>query len=279
MADHELDHLSASQINLYLLCGLKYRFIYVDKLPKPFKPSGLAFGSVIHSTVDWFHKQQIQKRRVALDDLYRILEADWYCQKCEDEIRYKEGEDENMLLTMGREMLSLYYHSPQNGLVRAELPFRIPLVNPHTGANIGIPFEGFIDLIEADDTITEFKTSAKSITSDSLDDMLQLTIYSYAHRLIFGREPRKLKIVNFVKTRTPKLNVMEAAVRKPEDYVRLYHLAAEVLRGIRLGIFFPRQSFLCKDCEFELPCGEWSGNGKIGLSKGEHADKKIPAYA
>ncbi len=263
MTGHEIDHLSASQINLYLLCGLKYRFQYVDKLPKPFKPSGLAFGSVIHSSVDWFHKQRIQKRQVSLDDLYRIMEADWYSQQCEEEIKFKEGEDANKLLFMAKEMLSLYYHSPLNGLVQAEFPFRIPLVNPQNGENLGVPIEGFIDLIEAGDTITEFKTSAKTMDAGSLDDLLQLTAYSYAYRMLFGKEPKTLKVVNFVKTRTPKLNVMEAKAREQKDYARLFHLAQEVLKGIRLGIFFPRQSFLCKDCEYELPCGSWEGNGTI----------------
>ncbi len=279
MAGHEIDHLSASQINLYLLCGLKYRFQYVDKLPKPFKPSGLAFGSVIHSTVDWFHKQRIQKHQISLDDICRILEADWYCQCCEEEIKFKDGEDKSKLIVMAREMLSLYYHSPLNGLVQAEFPFRIPLVNPHTGENLDVPLEGFIDLIEENDTITEFKTSAKSMDADSLDDLLQLTAYSYAYRMLFSREPKALKVVNFVKTRTPKLNVMDANARDKKDYARLFHLAKEVLNGIRLSIFFPRPSFLCKDCEYETPCAEWLGNGDIRPMRQDYPGKANYAYA
>jgi putative RecB family exonuclease len=256
MAAYEIDHLSASQINLYLQCSLKYRFLYIDRVPKPFKPSGLAFGGVIHSAIDWFHRQRKQRRQVELDELYRILKADWFCQKCEDEIRYKDGEDESNLLLVAREMLSLYYHSPLNGVVETELPFRIPLIHPENGENMGVPLEGFIDLIETGDVITEFKTSAKAMNADSLDDLLQLTAYSYAYRMLFGRDPQTLKVVNFVKTRTPKMNVLETTV-KPEDYKRLFHLAKEVLKSIRAEIFFPRQSFMCKDCEYRTHCGEW----------------------
>ena len=54
-----MDHLSSSQINLYLLCSLKYKFIYLDKLPKPFKSSGLMFGSAMHSALSWVHKEKI----------------------------------------------------------------------------------------------------------------------------------------------------------------------------------------------------------------------------
>ncbi len=279
MVTPEIDHLSASQINLYLLCSLKYRFLYVDRLPKPFKASGLVFGGVTHSTVDWFHKQRILKRQVSLDNLYQILEADWYCQKCEDEIRYKDGEDESKLVAIARELISLYYHSPLSGMVQAEFPFRLPLVNPLTGENLDVPMEGFIDLIEADDTITEFKTSARTMDADSLDDLLQLTTYSYAYRMLFGREPQKLKVVNLVKTKTPKLNIMEAKARSQQDYARLFHLAKEVLRSIRSGIFFPRQSFLCKDCEFEWPCEVWEGNGGTGLKVPDHREHIMSAQA
>jgi len=126
MAEYILDHLSASQIVLYILCSLKYRFQYVDKLPKPFKSSGLAFGSMMHSALDWFHKQRKQKQEVSFDQLCRIMRADWFCQTCEEEIRYKEGEDEARLILTAREMLNLYYHSPLNGVAESEFPFRIP---------------------------------------------------------------------------------------------------------------------------------------------------------
>ena len=52
-----MDHLSSSQLNLYLQCSLKYKFQYVDGLPRPCKASGLAFGSALHSALAWFHKE------------------------------------------------------------------------------------------------------------------------------------------------------------------------------------------------------------------------------
>ncbi len=68
MVEFTIGHLSASQINLYIQCGLKYRFQYVDLIPRPFKSSGLVFGAVVHSTTDWFHKQRKTGKRVALGD-------------------------------------------------------------------------------------------------------------------------------------------------------------------------------------------------------------------
>ncbi len=259
MTEYTLDHLSASQINLYLQCGLKYRFQYVDLLPRPFKSSGLVFGSVVHSTIEWFHKQRKQGKQVSLERLFKILESDWFCQKLDNEIRYKEGEEESKMLLTAKEMLSLYFQSSLGGVVDAEYPFRVPLISPSTRERLGIALEGFIDLIEEGEVLTEFKTSGKTMDTKNVDDLLQLTIYGYAYKTLFGKEPRLLRVVNFVKTRTPKMVVLETG-REQKDYERLFYLAREVLKGIKTGVFFPRESFMCKDCEYENLCMNWKGN-------------------
>ena len=61
-----MEYLSSSRINLYLNCSLKYKFNYVDKLPKPFKSSALVFGSAIHSAISWLHKQEMNGNGVTL---------------------------------------------------------------------------------------------------------------------------------------------------------------------------------------------------------------------
>jgi len=92
----------------------------------------------------------------------------------------------------------------------------------------------------------------------SLDDILQLTIYGYAYRTLFAKEPQ-LRVVNFVKTKTPKMVIHETA-REKKDYEKLFYLVKEVYKAIKSGVFFPRQSFMCKDCEYGDLCGRWAGN-------------------
>jgi putative RecB family exonuclease len=259
MTEYTLDHLSASQINLYIQCGLKYRFQYIDQIPRPFKSSGLVFGSVVHSPIEWFNKQRKMGRQVSLEMLYKILEADWFCQKLDQEIRFKEGEEENKLILTAKEMLSLYYHSPLNGVVDAEFPFRVPLINPLTRESLEVVLEGFIDLIEEGEVLTEFKTSGKSIDPQNADDLLQLTIYSYAYKTLFKKKPKLLRLINFVKTKVPKMGILETG-REEKDYERLFYLAKEVLKGIKSGVFIPKDSFMCKDCEYENLCRNWKGN-------------------
>lgn len=253
-----MDHLSKSQISLYMECSLKYKFQYVDELPRPFKSSGLAFGSVIHSSIEWLHKEKMRGNGISLEKLFRILKADWYSQKLDTDIFYKDGETEDLLLLKGKEILNLYFHEPVKKAVAAEYPFEVPLINQGNGEKLDVPLKGIIDLIEADDGIVEFKTAAKAMDKKSITNNLQLTIYAYAYKTLFKNEPQSLKIINFIKNKTPKMEILETK-RGQKDFQRLFYLTKKVLMGIRSQIFFPRYSFLCKDCEYATSCRQWQG--------------------
>ena len=255
-----MDHLSKSQISLYFECSLKYRFRYIDDLPIPFKSSGLAFGSCIHSSIEWYHKQKMRGNNVSLEKLFKILKADWYSQKADTDILYKDGETEDLLLLKGKEIISLYFTKPVKKAVAAEYPFEVPLVNQENGETLAIPLQGIIDLIESDDGIVEFKTANKAMSHQDAVNNLQLTIYAYAYQMLFKKEPKTLKIISFVKNKTPKMDIIETR-RERKDFQRLFFLAKEVLKGIQSKILYPRYSFLCKDCEYSEYCRNWRGNG------------------
>ncbi len=39
-----------------------------------------------------------------------------------------------------------------------------------------------------------------------------------------------------------------------------FYLVKEVYKAIKSRVFFPRQSFMCKDCEHGDSCKRWKGN-------------------
>lgn len=251
------DHLSVSQINLYLACPLKYRFVYVDEIPRPFKSSGLTFGSAIHSTIEWLHKERIAGKSPNFDDLHRIFCADWEALKI-DNIQFKDGESEDEIITKGNEVLKLYFESiPDIPPKAAELPFRVPLINIETEEQLDLPLEGVIDLIEEDDTVVELKTSSRSIDPQTLSQHLQLTAYSYAYLYIYKKKPN-LRLDNLIKSKTARIETFQVK-RDKEDYVRLFHIAKEVLKGIKFGYFCPNHSWMCNDCEYFEDCQKWEG--------------------
>lgn len=253
----QLDHLSSSQLRLYLQCPQKYQFQYIDLIPKKFRPSALAFGSALHSALSWFHKAELAGAKVSQEQLAKVFETDWYSQKVDEDIRYKDSDDDMKFIAMGREMLSLYLRQSHRPQVKgSEIPFVIPLVSPADGRELGVNLEGFFDIIERDDTITEFKTSAQIMTSFDIQSMLQLTAYGYAFKRLYGRPPKGFKVINFIKNKKPRIEVTETR-RNDADYEVFFHLLEQVLYAITKGIFYPRAGFWCKECEYAHLCPLW----------------------
>ena len=252
-----MDHLSASQISLYLDCSLKYKFHYIDQIPKPFKPSGVFFGKVIHSALEWLNKERQMGNHVTLEKLFKIFETDWFAYKVEETILFKEGETEEKLILKGKELLSLYFHQQNEPVLVAEHPFQIPLIS-QTGEVLEVPLYGVIDLIEKGDVIVEFKTSQRIMDTFQILNSLQLTAYSYAYEFLFQKRPKGLKIVNLIKAKNPKIEVIQTT-REKKDYQRLFLLAKKVLEAIKAQIFFPKPSFKCKECEYQEYCQKWEG--------------------
>ena len=254
--------ISVSQINLYLTCSLKYRFQYIDRLPRLTVPENLAFGSAIHAAIEWLHKERKRGRTPPLDEVLRVFEADWNAQFVDQ----PRVEDEPHLIMKGKELLARYYHEAPDKVRESELHFQLPLINPTTGEVLDLPLRGVIDLVQEDDTIDELKTSKKKFALEALPDNVQLTAYSYAFEKLYGRPPKELRLINLIRTKNPDIDV-QITWREARDYERLFNLGKEVRKGIRNGVFIPnRGCWMCSDCEYLPDCREWNGNEEGGAS-------------
>jgi putative RecB family exonuclease len=250
------DHISVSQINQYLMCPLKYRFHYIDQLPRPFKPADLALGSAIHAAVEWWHKNRmINGGGPEWQDVVRIFEADLQAQAL-DTIRYKNGENIESLIEKGKQVLAVYLKEYRGAGIRAaELPFRVPLVDLETGEALSLPLDGYIDLVEADDTVVELKTAAKVYSPIEVVQHLQLSAYTYAFGWLYKRKP-KLRLDILTKGKNPALHSFEV-YRDKDSLVRFFHIAKGVLRAIQEGHFYPNQGWQCPTCEYFDVCQKW----------------------
>lgn len=252
-----IDHLSASQIQTYMECSLKYKFNKIDQLPKPFKPAGLALGSSIHAAVEWLHRRWKQGDEVTLKSVWDIFEADWYAQSL-DEIRYKNGDTSEESVELGKSLLSVYFNnSAHNGILHAELPFDVPLVDTQTNETLGISLQGMFDRIETGDIVADLKTWSRTLSQDDLASNIQLTAYSYAYRMLFKTIPT-LRFDVLLKTRIPQFKQF-FSLRTDADHQSFFLLCKEVYNGIRKEVFFPTPSWKCRDCEYRQHCWFWRG--------------------
>src|SRR5437867_6434352 len=223
--------ISVSQVNTYLGCPLKYRFQYVDKIPRPWRASALAFGSSVHAAVEWFHKERLAGRNPDVTEVLKVFDADWYAQNVEPLV-FSERESKDSLAEKGRGMLQLYVES-QNGTkpVAVEQPFELDLADPETGEVFDLRLRGVIDLVEEGETLVDLKTAGRTLEAGGLERHLQLSTYALAFFLLHGSIP-KLRLDMLLKTTKPRLE-RHPTTRSVEDLAWTVQLIREVALAIQ----------------------------------------------
>ncbi len=249
--------ISVSQVNAYLACPLKYRFQYVDKIPRPWRVAAMAFGSSVHAAVEWFHRERLAGRSPELTEILKIFDADWYAQTIEPLV-FSERESKDFLAEKGRAILQLYVESANDVRpVAVEQPFELDLADPETGEVWDIRFRGIIDLVEEDETLVDLKTAGRTLESGGLERHLQLSTYALAYFLVHGSIP-KLRLDMLLKMTKPRLE-RHPTTRSVADLSWTAQLIREVALAIQTEHFFPNPSWRCSECEYFAHCQRWRG--------------------
>ena len=248
----ELPVISASQVNAYLACPLKYRFQYVDKIPRAWRVATMCFGSSVHAAVEWFHRQRLSGVAPSAEQAEQIFEADWYAQNLEPLV-FSDRESREGLLEKGRAMVRLYVEQANSVRpVAVEQPFEVELHDPESGEAFDLRLRGFIDLIEEDGTVVDLKTAGRSLEAGGLERHLQLSIYALAGLIQTGSTP-KLRLDMLYKTARPRLERLET-MRTPADLAWTAQLVREIALAIETEHFFPNPSWRCQECEYFAHC-------------------------
>jgi len=273
--------ISVSQVNAYLACPLKYRFQYVDKIPRPWRVAAMAFGSSVHAAVEWFHRERLDGRSAGLIEVLKVFDADWYAQNVEPLV-FSERESKDSLAEKGRAMVQLYVESVNGAKpIAVEQPFELDLADPDTGEVLEVRLRGVIDLIEEGDILVDLKTAGRTLESGGLERHLQLSTYALAYLLLRGKVP-KLRLDMLLKTTKPRLERHETT-RSVEDLSWTARLIREVSLAIETEHFFPNPSWRCTECEYFAHCQQWRGTWPlpseqlVTVSDGESVGESVGA--
>jgi putative RecB family exonuclease len=249
--------ISVSQVNAYLACPLKYRFQYVDKIPRPWRVAAMAFGTSVHAAVEWFHRERFLGRGPELAEVLKVFDADWYAQNVEPLV-FSERESKDALAEKGRAMLQIYLESTNGAKpVAVEQFFELDLADPETGEVLDVRLRGVIDLVEEDETLVDLKTAGRTLEQGGLERHLQLSTYALAFLLQHGAIP-KLRLDMLLKTAKPRLE-RHPTTRSVEDLGWTARLIREVSLSIETEHFFPNPSWRCTECEYFAHCQQWRG--------------------
>jgi len=240
-------HFSVTQLRTYLECPYKYYLAYEEKLQWEKIPSGVSFGSAMHRTIEGFNRACTDGDRMDEKSIIALFESQWKAETEREGIEYKNPDEREELMDKGKRLAQLYCQQFADIEPQAvERAFRLPILDVSTGMfEASRDIIGVIDLI-ADDGVVEIKTSARSINQREADTSLQLTLYSWAYRMIRGEEEKSLKTIALLKTAKSAIQTVET-YRTAEDHSRL----------MELRVFYrnPNTRYGCDGCVYRMACG------------------------
>jgi DNA helicase-2/ATP-dependent DNA helicase PcrA len=232
--------LSASDLDLYLTCPLKYKFARVFGIPQ--EPTiNQRFGILIHNVLERFHKESGDSGDDGLGRLMGLLEAGWRRSgfgSSDDELQYRDRAREAMRLYWERE------NESEGEPVWLERKFDIRIGDHHV--------RGRVDRVDrlpgGDYELIDYKTGERKSEAD-LESDLQLSLYRLAAREAWNLEARTGSYYYVLDAEKV------AAPTKPDDAERVERTVLQVGAGVLGQDFEPRPSpTVCSWCDYRLIC-------------------------
>ncbi len=233
--------LSASDLDLYLTCPLKYKFRRVFGIPE--EPTiNQRFGILIHNVLERFHKEDGDEgEEGGLPRLMDLFETGWRRSgfgSSDDELQFRDRAREAMRLYWERERES------EGEPVWLERKFDIRIGEHHVRGRVDrvdrLPGGGY--------ELIDYKTGERKSEAD-LESDLQLSLYRLAAREAWDIEAKTGSYYYVLDA-----DKVAAPVR-PDDAERVERTVFQVGEGVLGQDFEPRPSpNVCSWCDYKLIC-------------------------
>jgi DNA helicase-2/ATP-dependent DNA helicase PcrA len=233
--------LSASDLDLYLTCPLKYKFARVFGIPQ--EPTiNQRFGILIHNVLERFHKETPpDEDDGGLSRLMGLFEAGWRRSgfgASDDELQYRERAREAMRLYCERE------GAAEGEPVWLERKFDFQIGEHHVRGRV----DRVDRLPDGDYELIDYKTGERKTEAD-LESDLQLALYRLAAREAWEIEAGTGSYYYVLDAEKV------AAPTKPDDAERVERTVLQVGEGVLGQDFEPRPSpAVCGWCDYRLIC-------------------------
>jgi DNA helicase-2/ATP-dependent DNA helicase PcrA len=232
--------LSASDLDLYLTCPLKYKFARVFGIPQ--EPTiNQRFGILIHNVLERFHKEGETGGEEGLQRLMGLFETGWRRTgfgSSDDELQFRDRAREAMRLYWERESES------EGEPVWLERKFDIRIGEHHV--------RGRVDRVDrlpgGDHELIDYKTGERK-SEAALKSDLQLSLYRLAAREAWELEANTGSYYYVLDAEKV------AAPVQPDDAERVERTVFQVGEGVLGQDFEPRPSpTVCGWCDYRLIC-------------------------
>lgn len=238
------DILAPSTAAKYLNCSAKYMFSKVRRLPDP-RTGALLLGSAVHEALGYNFAQKIETGR----DLPTGYVVDLYRSAWRDmapETEFRDDEEPGEMRAQGETLTAIYMERAAPEIQPAAVEIKV------SGRIGGVLVHGYVDLLDVEGRIIDFKTAARKPGAVSHDHRFQVATYT---QLADGASG-EARLDTLTKTKEPDLIAQSFSVTRADlDSTRmLYPL---VQQSIRKAVFVPnRSSHMCsrRYCSFWRAC-------------------------
>ena len=245
--------VSASRLNCWLGCRLKFFFRYVQQIAKP-KTASLHVGSVVHQILQAWNMGRWRKQQFQLERFKQMFEGGWKDQPPGIDWDGEEQAEKNTAWSV----LEMYFASTP--IKSNEMPEAVEVPMESDLSEHGLPtLIGVLDLVRAGGRIVDFKTTGKTPNPEDVahQNETQLSCYSVLYREATGQRESGRELHHLVKTKTPKLVITELPAMTEAQQSRLFRMIESYVEGVGREDFVPSPSFTCSGCEFYPECRSW----------------------
>ncbi|MBL7074984.1 ATP-dependent helicase, partial [candidate division KSB1 bacterium] len=236
-------NLSHFQVDDYLTCPLKYKFVHILRVPL-LPHHSIIYGKALHEAVKEYHLRKVNGQPVSLENLIDVFERTWRSEG------FLTREHEEQRLQAGRETLRLFYQEQErSGLIPTliEQDFSFILEN-----NRLVGRWDRVDVKDGSATIIDFKSSEIRQQKDAdrrVRESLQLSIYALAYREAYGQVPESVELHFLDSGLVGRAPVTQKMLEKTVGKIN------EAARGIRARDYTPKPGYMaCQYCPYSGIC-------------------------
>ncbi len=248
--------VSASKLNLWQTCRLKFFFRYVLRIKHRQTPARYV-GSLVHLVLQSWNKARWRKEPHDPAVLKQWFESKWQDQQQEEPIQW-DGEEPGEK-NGSWSLLETYFS--QTPIPADERPEGVEVRVEADLYHHGLPkLVGVLDLVRAGGVIVDFKTTGQTPNPERVQHLheTQLSCYSVLYRECTGKKESALELHNLVKLKTPKLVVVRLNPTTQAQQTKLFKIMDSYLHGLDRQDWIPSPGpMTCAGCEYFNECRSW----------------------
>ncbi len=233
-------NLSFRQINDYLTCPQKYKYIHVLRVPI-LQHHSVAYGRALHEAISEYLIGKKDGRVVTLGDMLARYESCWVSQG------FFTREHEEQRFLVGKKALEDFHAREEAGgvmpdMIEQDFAFMVD----------GNKVIGRYDRIDPGPVIVDYKSSEVRTQQDAdrrAGESLQLSLYALGYRETYGVTPRAVEL------RFLEAGLVGRATVQPRDLTKAREKVLEAAAGIRQRNLDAKPTFMaCRFCAYREIC-------------------------